>query len=111
MSWQLVKHTPCADGPTVQQAVLYSSVQETIEWLSHPENYDPDITPPGLENFDPIPILMSALPITTSVAIVQFSHEIAHRLVAWQKKVRYLGPSSCPHHTGAVPSPETYACI
>lgn len=66
--------------------------KETIEWLARPENYDPDRTPPGLEGFDPVPFLLSSLPITASVMATQFVHELGHRLVAFRKKIK-LGPS------------------
>ncbi len=62
-------------------------LQETIEWLARPENYDPDRTPPGLEGFDPVPFLLSSLPITASVMATQFVHELGHRVVAFRKKV------------------------
>ena len=64
-------------------------LQETIEWLARPENYDPDRTPPGLEGFDPVPFLLSSLPITASVMATQFVHELGHRVVAFRKKVCY----------------------
>ncbi|DBA95954.1 TPA: hypothetical protein ACH3X1_001475 [Trebouxia sp. C0004] len=60
--------------------------KETIEWLARPENYDPDRTPPGLEGFDPVPFLLSSLPITASVMATQFAHELGHRVVAFRKK-------------------------
>ena len=63
-------------------------LQETIEWLARPENYDPDRTPPGLEGFDPVPFLLSSLPITASVMATQFVHELGHRVVAFRKKAR-----------------------
>ncbi|KAL0023735.1 hypothetical protein WJX79_009611 [Trebouxia sp. C0005] len=66
--------------------------KETIEWLARPENYDPDRTPPGLEGFDPVPFLLSSLPITASVMATQFVHELGHRMVAFRKKIK-LGPS------------------
>ncbi len=62
-------------------------LQETIEWLARPENYDPDRTPPGLEGFNPVPFLLSSLPITASVMATQFVHELGHRVVAFRKKV------------------------
>lgn len=64
-------------------------LQETIEWLARPENYDPDRTPPGLEGFDALPFLLSSLPITASVMSTQLAHELGHRVVAFQRKVRF----------------------
>ena len=64
------------------------ALQETIEWLARPENYDPDRTPPGLEGFDPVPFLLSSLPITASVMATQVAHELGHRVVAFQRKAR-----------------------
>ena len=73
----------------MQQSMLrLSAVQETVEWLARPENYDPDRTPPGLEDFDPVPFLVSSLPITVSVMATQLAHELGHRVVAFQKKAR-----------------------
>ena len=69
-------------------------LQETVDWLARPENYDPDLAPPGLEGFDPVPFLLSALPISTSVMVTQFAHELGHRVVAFRKKVCCL---SHPH--------------
>ena len=69
--------------------MIHLCVQETIEWLARPENYDPDGSPPGLEGFDPVPFLLSSLPITASVMLTQLSHELGHRVAAFQKKVRH----------------------
>lgn len=66
-------------------------LQETVEWLARPENYDPDRAPPGLEGFDPVPFLLSSLPITTSVMATQFAHELGHRVVAFQRKASFPG--------------------
>lgn len=71
-----------------QHANCLHAMQETIEWLARPENYDPDRTPPGLEGFDPVPFLLSSLPITASVMATQVAHELGHRVVAFQRKVR-----------------------
>lgn len=66
-------------------------LQETVEWLARPENYDPDRAPPGLDGFDPVPFLLSSLPITSSVMATQFAHELGHRVVAFQRKARFPG--------------------
>ncbi|KAL3140257.1 hypothetical protein ABBQ38_004528 [Trebouxia sp. C0009 RCD-2024] len=66
--------------------------KETVEWLARPENYDPDRAPPGLDGFDPVPFLLSSLPITSSVMATQFAHELGHRVVAFQRKIK-LGAS------------------
>eukprot|EP00891_Asterochloris_glomerata_P002358 jgi/Astpho2/2358/e_gw1.00044.126.1_t len=66
--------------------------KETIAWLLQPENYDPQVLPPGLANFDPAPLFMSAVPVTAAVIATQASHELGHRVVAWLRKVE-LGPS------------------
>lgn len=81
---------PC--GSTVLVAALTGRMlQETVEWLARPENYDPDRTPPGLEGFDPLPFLLSSLPITASVMSTQLAHELGHRVVAFQRKARAPG--------------------
>lgn len=66
--------------------------KETIEWLSRPENYDPDRTPPGLDGFDPAPFLLSSLPITAAVMATQLAHELGRRVAAFRKKIK-LGTS------------------
>ena len=63
-------------------------LQETVEWLARAENFDPDRSPPGLQNFDPLPFVLSSLPITASVMATQVAHELGHRVAAFQKKVR-----------------------
>lgn len=85
----------------VQHDMQYccAGLQETIEWLARPENYDPDRTPPGLEDFDPVPFLLSSLPITASVMATQFAHELGHRVIAFRKKVccdtiKFLSPQA-----------------
>lgn len=76
---------------------LHLLLQETVEWLSRPENYDPDLAPPGLEGFDPVPFALSALPITASVMATQLAHELGHRVSAARKKVRcYAGGQGLP---------------
>lgn len=61
---------------------------ETLEYLARPENYDPDLLPPGLENFDPTPYLLSSLPVAGGVLSIQFLHELGHRVAAYFAKVK-----------------------
>lgn len=63
-------------------------VQETLKWLSNPASQlDPNVPPPGLENWDPIPYLAASLPISVSVFLTQTAHEIGHRVMAALRKV------------------------
>lgn len=69
-------------------------LQETLKWLSNPASQiDPNVPPPGLENWDPIPYLAASLPITVSVFAPQLAHEIGHRVMAALRRVRCL----CSH--------------
>jgi len=59
-----------------------------VEWLSNPNNQiDPNVAPPGLEGWDPVPYLAASLPISVSVFATQLAHEVSHRLVATLRKV------------------------
>jgi hypothetical protein len=67
--------------------------KETVEWLSNPNNQiDPNVAPPGLEGWDPVPYLAASLPISVSVFLTQVAHEAAHRVAAGLRKVK-MGPS------------------
>lgn len=71
------------------------AAQETLKWLSNPASQiDPNVPPPGLENWDPAPYLAASLPISISVFVTQMAHEVGHRVVAALRKVRVLG--RCP---------------
>ena len=65
-------------------------MQETLEWLANAGSADPNILPPGLENWDPVPFLASAAPISLSVFSIQFLHDLGHRAAAFIRK------ASCP---------------
>lgn len=65
------------------------NMQETLKWLSNPASQiDPNVPPPGLENWDPIPYLAASLPISISVFVTQAAHEIGHRVMAGLRRVR-----------------------
>ena len=66
-------------------------MQETLKWLSNPASQiDPNVPPPGLENWDPIPYLAASLPISISVFATQLAHEVGHRVMAALRRVRCL---------------------
>lgn len=71
-------------------------MQEVVEFLAKPDNLDGGAMPPGMETFDALPLFLAALPISTSVLVVNFVHELGHRIVALKKQVgsleRFLSP-------------------
>lgn len=70
--------------------------QETLAWLSNPDNANANILPPGLENFDPMPFFSSAIPIALTTFGAQLLHELGHRVAASKHKVR-LHSRVCLH--------------
>lgn len=71
--------------------------RETLDYLARPENYDPDLLPPGLETFDPIPYILSSLPIAGGVIFLQFCHDLGHRITASLSKIKLSGSVFIPN--------------
>lgn len=67
--------------------------KETLDFYANPAaELLPGQIPPGLEGFDPSPLLDSAWPIVFAVLGVSYGHEVGHRLAAALRGVK-LGPS------------------
>lgn len=66
--------------------------KETLQWLSNPSNLNADVLPPGLENFDPLPWLQSAVTVGGAALLPQLAHEIGHAVAAGLKGLK-TGPS------------------
>lgn len=54
--------------------------------MQQPDNLKGAV-PIEVEDYDPVPYFLSALPITLAVLGTQSAHEVAHRVVASTKKV------------------------
>jgi len=66
---------------------------ETLQWLLDPDNLNRvDAVPPGLDNFDAVHYVESAIPIMLIVLGLQGVHEIGHRASALVNGTK-LGPS------------------
>lgn len=77
-------------------------LQEVIEWLAKPENYQQtDNLPPFIENLDVGAYVTAALPIAGFVLGVNVLDEVVQRGVAAQRKVSAPPSSltSMTHHT------------
>lgn len=70
--------------------LLWLAAQEVLDWLSRPENLQADSLPPFIENFDAVPYIISALPISGSVLGINVLHEVVQRTVAATKQVCLL---------------------
>lgn len=68
---------------------MLQPLQETLTWLANPQNVDPDVLPPGLEGFDPVPYFSAALPIVLATFGTQLVHELGHRVAASIRKVGF----------------------
>jgi len=66
--------------------------RETLLWLSNPDNINSDILPPGLETFDPLPFLDSAIKVGGAALIPQLAHELTQRVAAFSRNIK-TGPS------------------
>ena len=64
-------------------------LQEVVDFVQQPDNLK-GVVPIEVEDYDPVPYFLSALPITLAVLGTQSAHEVAHRVVASTKKVRRL---------------------
>ena len=56
--------------------------QNIIELLARPDSFQADSIPPELEHFDFVPLLLSSLPISSAIIVLQGIQEAAHRLIA-----------------------------
>lgn len=56
--------------------------------MQQPDNLKGAV-PVEVEDYDPVPYFLSALPITLAVLGTQSVHEVAHRVVASTKKVSF----------------------
>lgn len=66
--------------------------KETLLWLANPDNINSDILPPGLENFDPLPFVESAMKVGGASLIPQLAHELGHAIAAIALGIK-AGPS------------------
>ncbi|PNH06053.1 hypothetical protein TSOC_007619 [Tetrabaena socialis] len=66
--------------------------RETLEFFANPDNFNSEVVPPGLENWDPTSYFVTAVPIFISLLGISFSHEIGHRIAAAVRNVK-LGPT------------------
>jgi len=66
--------------------------KETLAWLANPANINSDMLPPGLETFDPVPFLQSAIKVGGAALLPQLAHELGHAVVAGMKGLK-TGPS------------------
>ncbi len=66
--------------------------KETLLWLANPENLNADILPPGLENFDPLPFVESAIKVGGATLVPQLAHELGHIIAALALGIK-TGPS------------------
>lgn len=66
--------------------------KETLQWLANPTNLNAEGLPPGLENFDPLPWLQSAVSVGGAALLPQLAHELGHAVAAGMKGIK-TGPS------------------
>ncbi|KAG2497626.1 hypothetical protein HYH03_004366 [Edaphochlamys debaryana] len=66
--------------------------KETLEFFAKADNFNSDVIPPGLENWDPTSYFITAIPIFMSVMGISFFHEVGHRIAAAVRGVK-LGPT------------------
>jgi membrane-associated protease RseP (regulator of RpoE activity) len=66
--------------------------KETLQWLANPANLNSEMLPPGLETFDPVPWVQSALAVGGAALLPQLAHEVGHAVTAGMKGIK-LGPS------------------
>lgn len=71
-------------------------LQEIVEFIAQPDSLKGEV-PESVENYDALPFLLSALPISFSVLGVQFAHELGHKLVAESRKVKLGAPVFLPN--------------
>ena len=69
--------------------------RETLLWLANPENLSGDaanLLPPGLEDFDPLPFLESAVKVGGYTLLPQLAHEVGHVVAGLALGIK-TGPS------------------
>ena len=78
--------------------------EETMRWLAEggsgagiDTRIDPNVPPPGLENFDTIAYVEAALPITAGVLLSSLAHEVGHRVVGAIRNVKLSIPYLIPN--------------
>lgn len=62
-------------------------LQSIIELLSRPDSFQADSIPPELNDFDFVPLLVSSVPISSAIVLLQIVQELAHRFVANSRQV------------------------
>ena len=72
------------------------ALQEIVEFIAQPDSLKGEV-PEYVENYDALPFLLSALPISFSVLGIQFAHELGHKLVAETRKVKLGAPVFLPN--------------
>ncbi|KAK9813352.1 hypothetical protein WJX73_001749 [Symbiochloris irregularis] len=71
--------------------------QSIIELLAQPDSYNADTVPPELANFDFKPLLLSSVPISSAILVIQGLQEAAHRAVANARNVKLATPLFIPN--------------
>ena len=66
--------------------------KETLLWLANPQTLNAEGLPPGLENFDPLPWIQSAISVGGAALLPQFAHDLGHAVAAGVKGIK-TGPS------------------
>lgn len=72
-------------------------MQETLDYLARPDNYDPEVIAPGLENFDFARFFLTALPISGGVFMTQLFHEAGHKIYASMEEIYTSPPFLIPN--------------
>ena len=75
---------PCSDPPWCRQ--------ETLDWLTNPDNANSSLGPPGITEFNAVPYFAAALPISLVTFGTQLVHELGHRVAA---SIRKVGLEEC----------------
>jgi len=93
-------------GLTVGSAVQLGLVAEvsklppeTMSWLQQAGDVElPEgALPPGLENFDSVAYVESALPVTIGVMAASVGHEVGHQIAAFMRKIKIGIPFLIPN--------------
>lgn len=71
--------------------------QSIIELLSRPDSFQADSIPPELNDFDFVPLLVSSVPISSAIVLLQIVQELAHRFVANSRQVKLGTPIFIPN--------------
>ena len=72
---------------------------ETMSWLQQAGDVElPEgALPPGLENFDSVAYVESALPVTIGVMAASVGHEVGHQIAAFMRKIKIGIPFLIPN--------------